>query len=174
MKKNYKISIVFFVFVASLTVYCNAQATDSLQELKWRPYEILRNINERPVFVLDTNGYTIQFGYSTLLANIYEYFSNQKYNIEDSLLLRDVKEINNAHSEIIVNKLPENIKTRTIHHLADLMTKGKCKIVNNQNKKLISRIACVYYLYRDNSGGKEFVVLDQENEYKEVLKIQNK
>ena len=158
--------------MASLATYCSSQTSDSLkQEAKWRPYAILLKINERPIFALDTNGYTFQFGYNSVLANIYEYY-NKKLNVEDSLLLFYVKEINNQ-SEINVNNMKENNRKRIIYHFADLMTKGECRIVNNQNKAIIKRIAWMGYLNRDHTGGWIFHALDKDK-YKEILRISDK
>jgi hypothetical protein len=169
-----KLLIMVVVLLVSLFKYCDAQSQDSIRNLNWKPYEILKNINERPLFTLDTNGFSFQFGYNSVLANIYEYYHKNKNVLEDSLLLVFVKSIGKTYSEINVNKLEENIKERIIRHFGDLMAKGNCKIIKNENKEIINRIACLGYLNRDNTGGILFNLLGKTKAYENILQIETK
>jgi hypothetical protein len=169
-----KLSIQLVLLVVAFVGYCSAQMSDSMvQERNYKPYEILNNINEKPVLALDTNGYTFQFGCKSLLENINEYYKKNMNNDEDSMLLKIIRG-NNNQTEINVNKLQENIKKRIIYHFADLMLKGKCKIVSNQNKAIINRIAWMGELWDDHTGGWIYLIKDKANKYNKILEIRDK
>jgi hypothetical protein len=168
--------ITFVILFFGIHVSFSDDASDSLALKNFEgksPFEILRNIKESPIFSLDSNGFTFQFGYNSVLDNIYGYFKRGINNIEDSLLLVYVKSIKPNNHEINVNKLPENTKNCLIYHFFDLMDKGKCKIIHNQNKTVISRIVSLQYLNRDrNAGGGRLVTLQDNNKiYDAVLGI---
>jgi hypothetical protein len=173
MNKNMKLIVIFVVSLAFLFEHSNAQSQDSILNLNWKPYGILRNINERPLFTLDTNGFTFQFGYNSVLNNIYEYYHKNKNIMEDSLLLVFVKSIKETYSEINVNKLEKDIKKRVIRHFGDLMSKGNCKIIRNKDKEIITRIACLGYMNRDeNTGGIMFKLLSKTKVWEDILQIE--
>jgi hypothetical protein len=138
------------------------------------PHKILQIIPESFIFALDTNGFTFQFGYNSVLHNIYGYYHKNINTVEDSLLLVYIKSIEIQDREINVNKFPENIRSCLIYHLFDLTEEGQCKIIHNQNKSIITRIVSFNSLGRNNSSGRAIYIADQNTIYRDVLEIGNR
>ena len=170
--QNMKIQAISIFLLSFIIDVCNAQSADSLRDLNWKPYGILKTINESPLLTLDTNGFTFQFGFNSVLANIYEYYHTNKNTLEDSLLLSFMKSIGRESTKININTLEYTIKKRMVRHIGDLMSKGNCKIINSETKEVISKIACLNYLKRDNSGGIVFNLIGKSKAFENVLEIE--
>jgi hypothetical protein len=54
------------------------------------------------------------------------------------------------------------------------MRKGKCKIVSNQNKAIINRIAWMGELWDDHTGAWIYLIKDKDNKYHKILEIRDK